>query len=69
LKEQGAHENPTKIAEKDTKITRATRRKSTKPWKLPYTQRSDSLQSGEENLCLWSNEMRSSLEGWLAPKP
>jgi hypothetical protein len=36
---------------------------------LSYTQRSDFLQNGDENLHLWSREIRSSLDGWFARNP
>jgi hypothetical protein len=39
------HENPTKIAKKDTKITQATRRRSMQLRKLPYSRRSNEKQS------------------------
>jgi hypothetical protein len=55
-KEQGAHENPTKIARKNTKITHATLGEQ-----ILYKQ--------VKNLNLWSREMRSSPEGWFAQKP
>jgi hypothetical protein len=48
-KEQAAHENPTKIAWKRHGNHTSYKRESTHPWKLPFTRRSDSLQTGKKS--------------------
>jgi hypothetical protein len=65
LKEQGAHENSSKgyVNHKSYKKEIDATMKGSIHW------RTDSVQNGEENLCLWSKEMRSSPEGWFAKKP
>jgi hypothetical protein len=65
LKEQGAHENSSKgyVNQKSYKKEIDATMKGSMHWGT------DSVQNSEENLCLWSKEMRSSPEGWFAQKP